>query len=153
MDNKAWAQGVAKKIQEKEIEVIKRSVNKVPYIAKTGVFDDLSETRLGWWTNGFWGGMMWQLYQATKEPIYKEVAENLEKKMDSVLMDSSVMSHDSGFRWLPTAVANYRLSGPETEVCLQPPTWQAVTMQRVNLLLHGIPDQIIRLTVGQSLTV
>ena len=26
---------------------------------------------------GFWGGMMWQLYQATKEPIYKEVAENL----------------------------------------------------------------------------
>ena len=98
MDNKAWAQGVAKKIKEKEIEVIKRSVNKVPYIAKNGVFDDLSETRLGWWTNGFWGGMMWQLYQATKEPIYKEVAENLEKKMDSVLLDSSVMSHDSGFR-------------------------------------------------------
>ena len=90
MDNKAWAQGVAKKIKEKEIEVIKRSVNKVPYIAKNGVFDDLSETRLGWWTNGFWGGMMWQLYQATKEPIYKEVAENLEKKMDSVLLDSSV---------------------------------------------------------------
>ena len=111
MDNKAWAQEVAKKIKEKEIEVIKRSVNKVPYIAKNGVFDDLSETRLGWWTNGFWGGMMWQLYQATKEPIYKEVAENLEKKMDSVLLDSSVMDHDSGFRWLPTAVANYRLFG------------------------------------------
>ena len=33
MDNKAWAQGVAKKIKEKEIEVIKRCVNKVPYIA------------------------------------------------------------------------------------------------------------------------
>ena len=111
MDNKVWAQEVAKKIKEKEIEVIKRSVNKVPYIAKNGVFDDLSETRLGWWTNGFWGGMMWQLYQATKEPIYKEVAENLEKKMDSVLLDSSVMDHDSGFRWLPTAVANYRLFG------------------------------------------
>ena len=80
MDNKAWAQEVAKKIKKKEIEVIKRSVNKVPYIAKNGVFDDLSETRLGWWTNGFWGGMMWQLYQATKEPIYKEVAENLDKE-------------------------------------------------------------------------
>ena len=36
MDNKAWAQEVAKKIKEKEIEVIKRSVNKVPYIAKIG---------------------------------------------------------------------------------------------------------------------
>ena len=32
MDNKAWAQGVAKKIQEKEIEVIKRSVNKLSLI-------------------------------------------------------------------------------------------------------------------------
>ena len=42
MDNKAWAQEVAKKIKEKEIEVIKRSVNKVPYIAKNGVFDDHS---------------------------------------------------------------------------------------------------------------
>lgn len=48
MDNKVWAQEVAKKIKEKEIEVIKRSVNKVPYITKNGVFDDLSETRLGW---------------------------------------------------------------------------------------------------------
>ena len=76
MDNKAWAQEVAKKIKEKEIEVIKRSVNKVPYIAKNGVFDDLSETRLGWWTNGFWGGMMWQLYQATKEPHVNHEAQD-----------------------------------------------------------------------------
>ena len=88
MDNKAWAQEVAKKIKEKEIEVIKRSVNKVPYIAKNGVFDDLSETRLGWWTNGFWGGMMWQLYQATKEPVYKESAEELEKRISSVVTKS-----------------------------------------------------------------
>ena len=111
MDNKAWAQGVAKKIKEKELAVAKRNVGKVPYTAENGVFNDCSGKEIGCWTNGFWGGMMWQLYQATKEPIYKEVAENLEKKMDSVLMDSSEMSHDSGFRWLPTAVANYRLSG------------------------------------------
>lgn len=38
MDNKAWAQGVAKKIKEKEIEVIKRSVNKVPYIRQRMVY-------------------------------------------------------------------------------------------------------------------
>ena len=49
---------------------------------------------------GFWGGMMWQLYQATKEPVYKESAEELEKKLDAALMNYHVMDHDSGFRWL-----------------------------------------------------
>ena len=99
--------------------VSEKSKDKIPYLTINGTHDDRGDLSkewriddgLNWWTNGFWGGMMWQLYQATKEPIYKEVAENLEKKMDSVLLDSSVMSHDSGFRWLPTAVANYRLSG------------------------------------------
>ena len=101
-----WVKEVYEKILTKEEQVAK-----IPYTTKDGVFDDKSGKEICWWTNGFWGGMMWQLYQATKEPIYKEVAENLEKKMDSVLLDSSVMDHDSGFRWLPTAVANYRLSG------------------------------------------
>lgn len=156
MDNKAWAQEVAKKIKEKELAVAKRNVGKVPYTAENGVFNDCSGKEIGWWTNGFWGGMMWQLYQATNEPVYKESAEELEKKLDAALMNYHVMDHDSGFRWLPTAVANYRQFGSDEskiEVCLQPPTWQAATMQRVNLSLHGIPDQIIRLTVGQSSTV
>ena len=113
MDNKAWAQEVAKKIKEKELAVAKRNVGKVPYTAENGVFNDCSGKEIGWWTNGFWGGMMWQLYQATNEPVYKESAEELEKKLDAALMNYHVMDHDSGFRWLPTAVANYRQFGSD----------------------------------------
>ena len=42
MDNKAWAQEVAKKIKEKELAVAKRNVGKVPYTAENGVFNDCS---------------------------------------------------------------------------------------------------------------
>ena len=54
MDNKAWAQEVAKKIKEKELAVAKRNVGKVPYTAENGVFNDCSGKEIGWWTNGFW---------------------------------------------------------------------------------------------------
>ena len=84
MDNKAWAQEVAKKIKKKEIEVIKRSVNKVPYIAKNGVFDDLSETRLGWWTNGFWGGMTLDFISRLKPDIAFVGAVGVDVKENSV---------------------------------------------------------------------
>lgn len=73
--------GSSQKIKEKELAVAKRNVGKVPYTAENGVFNDCSGKEIGWWTNGFWGGMMWQLYQATKEPVYKESAEELEKSL------------------------------------------------------------------------
>lgn len=111
MDNQ-WAVEIAEKIKKKERAVVERNRHNVPYRTENGRFDDWSD-RIGWWTNGFWGGMMWQLYYATKDPVYKETAEELEQKMDAVLMDYRSMDHDSGFRWLPTAVADYRLTGSE----------------------------------------
>ena len=107
-----WAADIAEKIKKKERAVVERNRHNVPYLSKDGRFDDWSD-RIGWWTNGFWGGMMWQLYHTTKDPIYKETAEELEQKLDAVLMDYRSMDHDSGFRWLPTAVADYRLTGAE----------------------------------------
>ena len=32
------------------------------YSSKDGVFDDYSpKEKVAWWTNGFWGGIMWQM--------------------------------------------------------------------------------------------
>lgn len=106
-----WAYEVAEKIRHKMRIVAERSRDKVPYSTVNGVYNDLSEENIGWWTNGFWGGMMWQLYNATKDEIYREIAERTEKKMDTALLEIKSMDHDSGFRWLPTSVANYRLFG------------------------------------------
>ena len=114
MENaKLWAQEVAEKIKHKELKVAERNKNKIPYTTDAdGKFDDHSdEARIGWWTNGFFGGTMWQLYHATKEPVYKENALFIEKALDKALMNEQGMDHDSGFRWLPTAVANWRETG------------------------------------------
>lgn len=111
MDEKRFTQDTAQKIKEKIKNTAERNRHKIPYTAENGSFNDMSKTDICWWTNGFWGGMMWQMYHATGEPIYKEIAEECEYKLDENLMKHAGMDHDSGFRWLPTAVADYRLTG------------------------------------------
>lgn len=106
-----WVSEVYDKILAKEKKVAQRSRNKIPYTTKDGVFDDRGKTEICWWTNGFWGGMMWQLYHATSEPVYLENALRTEIKLDENLMNRQGMDHDSGFKWLPTAVAHYRVTG------------------------------------------
>ena len=107
-----WIKEAAKQIQEKLSYVAKRNAHKVPYTTKNGVFDDCTDN-ITWWTNGFWGGMMWQLYHVTKDKLYQEIAKELEEKLDRNLMDPEGMDHDSGFKWLLTSVANYRETGNE----------------------------------------
>ena len=103
---------IADKIIRKEEKVAARNRGKIPYTAASHVFDDRSAKKdICWWTNGFYGGMMWQLYNATNNNLFKECAEKLEEQMDAAFLDYNGMDHDAGFRWLPTAVANYRLSG------------------------------------------
>lgn len=109
-----WAKEVSEKIKKKSLVVADRSRHKIPYTTENGVFNDCSEGgAICWWTNGFYGGMMWQLYHATGEELYKEIALEIEKKLDKNLMTFWGMDHDSGFKWLTTAVANYRLTGSE----------------------------------------
>ncbi|WP_027217262.1 glycoside hydrolase family 88 protein [Butyrivibrio fibrisolvens] len=112
MDSKAleYAKEISLKIKEKELKVAGRTLNKIPYTAVDGVFDDWTSKNLCWWTNGFWGGMMWQLYGATKEDIYKKRAMELEDKLDGNLMNYNGMDHDCGFKWLTTSHASMLLT-------------------------------------------
>lgn len=106
-----YAKEISSKIKKKEFAVANRIGDKIPYTAVNGVFDDWTDKNLCWWTNGFWGGMMWQLYGATKEEIYKEKAMELEEKLDGNLMNYNGMDHDSGFKWLTTSHASNLLTG------------------------------------------
>jgi len=106
---KNWEE-IAEKIIKKERAVVERNRGKIPYTAKNHVFDDRSDKKdICWWTNGFYGGTLWQLYNATKDELFKDCAKELEDKLDAAFMDYNGMDHDAGFRWLPTSVANYRL--------------------------------------------
>ena len=104
----AWVQDILDRVAHKLERVSERSKDKIPYTTVHGVHDDKSG-EIGWWTNGFWGGMMWQMYALTENESYRKIAEDNERKLDACLMDYGKLDHDNGFKWLPTAVADYRM--------------------------------------------
>ena len=78
-EQKAWVDITIGKIEEKMFCVAERNLHKIPYTAKDGMFNDYSESKICWWTNGFWPGIMWQMYQLTKEELYRKAAREAEE--------------------------------------------------------------------------
>ena len=112
--DRKWAEQTVEKIRAKMHTVAERCGDKVPYTTKDGVFDYRSGSEdISWWTNGFWGGMMWQMHALTREERYQEIARWSEEKLDTCFLHFDMMDHDNGFKWLPTAVADYRVTGCE----------------------------------------
>lgn len=117
-----WAEQIIPKIRTKMKWVSEKNADKIPYTTdENGSYDDRSDDTvkwgpdngLNWWTNGFWGGIMWMLYQDTGEGLYQEIARNSETKLEQCFADYYGLHHDVGFMFMPTAVADYRLTGNE----------------------------------------
>jgi len=54
---------------------------------------------------------MWLLYAETKDERYLQIARSCEEWLDKAFDSFSGLNHDMGFMWLPTAVADYKLTG------------------------------------------
>lgn len=63
------------------------------------------------WTNGFWPGQLWQMYHATGDERYRDAARAAGDKQAKAIDGFSGLNHDTGFMFLHTAVADYRLTG------------------------------------------
>lgn len=101
---------ILKKLIAKVSAEAERLYDKIPYIPdETGHYTDAES--IYWWTNGFWAGMLWQLYHASGDELFKKTAEYSEQRLDSALDGFLNIDHDAGFLWLHTAGANYRLTG------------------------------------------
>ena len=118
----SWANETLGSVRKKMTWVSEKNGDKIPYTTdETGSYDDLSAGNscedqyagLNWWTNGFWGGIMWLLYQDTQEEKYAQIARASEKKLEKCFDAFYGLHHDVGFMFLPTSVANYRLTGNE----------------------------------------
>lgn len=122
-NDKMWLNEVIGKITAKMDWVSEKSRNKIPYTTINGTHDDRNfdnptdtETdEINWWTNGFWGGMLWLMHHETGNEKYKEIANISEAQLDRCFEEFYGLHHDVGFMWLPTSVANYKVTkNPES---------------------------------------
>lgn len=64
-----------------------------------------------WWTGGFWPGLMWQLYAATRQDIFRTEALRVERRLVQELCYFKRLYHDVGFMYLLSCGANWMLNG------------------------------------------
>lgn len=113
-----WAAETARRFEKKLRAIRSRSAKKIPNRAINGVHTNKAdggaytpEDGLCWWTNGFWAGLLWQGYKMTGDEAYADVARYTERRLDECFQSYYGLHHDVGFMWLPSAVADYRLTG------------------------------------------
>lgn len=112
-ENQKWVNDTWDKIEKKLSRTAIKSRYKMPYTTVKGTHDDKKEKDITWWTNGFWGGTMWLMYEATGNEEFKKSAECSEEILDGALLRYKRLHHDVGFMWHLTSGANYRLTGNE----------------------------------------
>ena len=114
-ENQAWIDGIFAKLDQKLSRVAVKSRDKIPYTVENGVHNSCTDPDhprgITWWTNGFWGGLMWLMYEATKNEEYLTTAKNAEVIMDGALKQFEKLHHDVGFMWHIMSGAAYRLTG------------------------------------------
>ena len=121
MEEERWLNQTLDLIVQKMEWVSAKNKEKIPYTTDAqGNYDDLTTAEtsqqgysIDWWTNGFWAGVLWKMYNFTQKKEYAYIARQSEDKLDTCLMDFNCLHHDVGFMYLLTGVADYRLTGSE----------------------------------------
>ena len=84
--DREWLAQTEEKLLGKLSAEVQRTGGKIVYIPKDGRYEDLdTPTGFYWWCNGFWPGMLWQAYHATKDEAFRRAAEDVEKRLDQAL--------------------------------------------------------------------
>ncbi len=96
------------------LEIILDKVNKnivnlrdFPHITKNGKW---TTTKDGYWTGGFWVGLLWLCYKITKDKKYKELAYSWAERLKGRRFDKTF---DLGFLFYPSFVLGYKFTGDE----------------------------------------
>ena len=103
-EQRIWLDELYEKLEAK-IEWLAGEVSDIiPYkVDKYGnYFDkrfDIYSSGVQWWTNGFYAGMLWLLYEHTGKEIYKTVAKKQERMLDEAFLKYDELNHDVGFMW------------------------------------------------------
>ena len=64
-----------------------------------------------WWTGGFWPGLMWQLWAASKDDLFLREALRTEALLTAEFRAFERLNHDVGFMYLLSCGAHWKLTG------------------------------------------
>lgn len=81
-----------------------------PYTTRNGKYINGKNHPFSW-TSGFYGGIMWQMYMLTKDDKYLKLAKACAERLEDALTEFLSLSHDVGFQFLLTNVADFEITG------------------------------------------
>ena len=83
----------------------------IPYKSENGKWIPSPYDGNSWWTGGFWPGLMWQLYAATKEDMFRTEALRAQELLTAEFRTYDLLNHDTGFMYLLSTGADYKFFG------------------------------------------
>ena len=106
----SWADEAIKEARERIDRLLSRFSHTFPGASTVdGIYRPVEKVD---WTEGFWTGMLWLLYEATGDMKYREAAEGFlpmfRERLDRQI---KVNTHDLGFIYSLSCVSAYQLTG------------------------------------------
>lgn len=116
-EQKNWVQEFLSRCESKVGAVMGDIQKDYPYTTVDGKYDNEKAYVPFGWTSGFYGGIMWLLYQQTGDEKYKQRAIRCSQRMNGAFSDPKnfhcIDNHDVGFVIGLTNVNHYRLLGDD----------------------------------------
>lgn len=115
-DNKDFLKEAVAYAVGKTAEIRKDYVHNYPTASSTnlmyGKLTNSVEDVGGDWLAGFWTGMLWLSYELTGDEIYRAIAEaQYDDYKQCCEVDAGVPHHDIGFLYIPSILAQYKVTG------------------------------------------
>ena len=85
----------------------------IPYKSEGGKWIGSPFAGNGWWTGGFWPGLMWHLWVYTGDPFFREEARRVQQLLTDEFRRYTELNHDVGFMYLLSVGADWKLTGEE----------------------------------------
>ena len=83
----------------------------LPYGGAGGAWKPSPYDGNSWWTGGFWPGLMWQLYAASRDEFFLGEARRAEALLTAEFRTFEKLNHDVGFMYLLSCGADWKLTG------------------------------------------
>jgi len=109
--NQDWIENAWQNLDQKLSRLAERNYDFIPYTTKNGAHAPKASTHsIAWWTNGFWGGLMWLMYSETRKGCYLNAGRRAEEVLNGAWNIPEKLHHDVGFMWHLTSGGSFALT-------------------------------------------